>query len=197
MTTAQPITYPRDWKVTCAALSMLAAGILHMLIIPHHWEHAPAHGLAMGVIGVLEVLWAIAYWLRPSRLLAQLGILLAVSMIALWVFTRIVPAPFTNEAEEVDFSGVLTKIMEAVSAVALVAVVLGTAPEAGAGRSAWRSIVSLLVVSILLAAGIYGIARLAQPFLPQLGPPPMDQMDMGNQEQPGCNPVTSKSCFDL
>ena len=182
MAIAQPKTYQRDWKAKSAALLMLVAGIIHFIIIPHHWEHAPAHGIAMGVTGVLEVIWAIAYWLRPSRILAQIGVILAVSMIALWAITRIAPAPFTNEAEEVDISGVLTKILEAISAAALLAVVLNAAPEAGAGWSAWRSVVSVLVISVLLAAGVYEVARAAQPLFPQLSPSAIEHMEMDEHE---------------
>jgi hypothetical protein len=37
-------------------------------------------------------------------MLAQIG----VSLIVMWAITRITPAPFTNEVEEVDLSGVFT-----------------------------------------------------------------------------------------
>jgi hypothetical protein len=147
---------------------MLVAGMIHFIVIPHHWEHAPAHVIAMGVIGVLEVIWAILYWLRPSRLLAQVGVILAVSLIALWAITRIAPAPFTNEAEEVDFSGVFTKTLEAISDAALPAVVVSAAPEVGADRAARRT-----VISVLLAAGVYEVARATQSLFPQ---PVMEKM---------------------
>jgi len=177
MAIAQPKTYQRDWKAKSAALLMLVAGIIHFIIIPHHWEHAPAHGIAMGVTGVLEVIWAIAYWLRPSRILAQIGVILAVSMIALWAITRIAPAPFTNEAEEVDFSGVFTKVLEAISAAVLLAIVVKVAPAVGAGWAARRAVITVLLISVLLAVGIYEVARAAQPLFPQLSPPAMNHMD--------------------
>jgi len=177
MAIAQPKTYQRDWKATGAALLMLVAGIIHFIIIPHHWEHAPAHGIAMGVIGVLEVIWAIVYWLRPSRMLAQIGVILGVSLIALWAITRIAPAPFTNEAEEVDFSGVFTKVLEAISAAALLAIVVKVAPAVGAGWAARRAVITILLISVLLAVGIYEVARAAQPLFPQLSPPAMNHMD--------------------
>ena len=92
MTIAQSKVFPRARLITVPVMLMLAAGIIHFVVVPHHYEHAPAHGIALGVIGGLEVIWAAAYWLRPSRRLAQAGVLLAVSMIVLWGITRVAPA---------------------------------------------------------------------------------------------------------
>ena len=177
MNIAHSKTYPRSWTVNGAALLMLAAGVIHFIIIPHHWGHAPAHGIAMGVIGLLEVIWAFVYWSRPSRRVAQIGVILAVSFISLWVITRIAPAPYTNEAEEVDFSGILTQVLEAISAIILLAVAARTVPEAGGRRTTWRIILAVLLISVMLGAGVYEAARLTQPLFPQLSPSSMEHMD--------------------
>jgi hypothetical protein len=87
-------------------------------------------------------------------MLAQIGVILAVSLIALWAITSITPAPFTNEVEEVDFSGVFTKILETISAAALLAVVVSATLEVGVSRAAWRTVTIVLLISVLLAAGV-------------------------------------------
>ena len=171
MSNPQAAPYQRDWKASAAVFLMLAAGIIHLIIIPHHMEHAPAHGIALGVFGVFEIAWAVVYWLKPSRKLAQLGSILAISLIALWVITRFAPAPFTNEAEEIDFAGVISKIMEGISAILLLAVVVSTPPETGSDRTRGQTILYVLILSILLAIGIYEAAFIAQALFPQLGPP--------------------------
>lgn len=110
-------------------------------------------------------------------MLAQVGAILAISLITLWVITRFAPAPFTNEAEEIDFSGVVTKILEAFSAAALLTVVVSAIPIDGAGRSGLKTIVTVVLISLLLTVGVYEAARAAQPLFPQLGPPAMEPMD--------------------
>jgi len=52
-------------------------------------------------------------------MLAQTGVILSVSLIALWAISRKTLAPFTNEVEGVDFSGRFTKILETSGAAAL------------------------------------------------------------------------------
>jgi len=171
MTIAQSKVFSRARLITVPVMLMLAAGIIHFVVVPHHYEHAPAHGIALGVIGGLEVIWAAAYWLRPSRRLAQAGVLLAVSMIVLWGITRVAPAPFTNAPEEVDLAGVASKLLEGISA----AVLLGGLVRAGdkeEARPAVRStIAGFLLASVMLGAVVYTAARVSQPLFPGLVSP--------------------------
>ena len=60
-----------------AAAAIGAAGIIHFIVAPEHWEHAPAHGLFFIVVGVIELVWAVAIVWRPTLRLMQTGALLA------------------------------------------------------------------------------------------------------------------------
>lgn len=169
----------QDWKGTAAVVLMLIAGIVHFIIIPQQMEHALAHGIAMGIIGVLEVLWAIIYRYKPSRVMAQIGAVLAISMIILWAITRVAPAPFTNQPEEIDFAGVASKILEALSAVALLVIVVGSAHSGSPQRQpAHVTILTILLVSVVLTVAGYELSRASQPLFPQLGTPEMQNMNM-------------------
>ena len=49
-----PAGYARPAWVAAAAVSMVAAGLIHLAIAPLHWGHAPAHGLFFAVSGLAE-----------------------------------------------------------------------------------------------------------------------------------------------
>ncbi len=151
-----------------AAVLMLAAGVLHLLVIPQHWDHAPAHGIFLGVAGVVQILWAAIFWFRSSGRLATAGILLSLSLISLWVITRFLPAPFTGAPEEVDLVGVLIKVLEAASALVLALLITRLA---GPGRSSerfWQTAVATVVLAVVLSVGMYEVARAAEPLFPGL-----------------------------
>jgi hypothetical protein len=123
------------------------------------------------------VAWAVIFWRKPTRWWARVGVLLAVGFISLWVVTRIAPAPYTNEPEEVDTAGIVTKIMEGITAGLLMGTATQIATHTGSRFSAWTSFGLLLVCGILAGLLIYGLARATQPLFPQLGPPPMEPME--------------------
>jgi len=151
---------PFDTLRLTAALSMLGAGLMHLMIVPEHVEHAPAHGWFFAVAGVVQIAWSAVGWRRTRRAVDVLGLVLAGSLILLWVVTRIYPAPFSSGPEEVDGAGLISKGLEAVTFVALAAVLA----REGDRRSA--AIGSLLAV--LATIGLYAGGRLAGPAFPAL-----------------------------
>ncbi|MEO1368792.1 MAG: hypothetical protein AAFX50_16575, partial [Acidobacteriota bacterium] len=49
----------RGLRPSVAVLALAVAGAVHLQIAPVHYDHAPAHGLFFGGLGVAQVLWAI------------------------------------------------------------------------------------------------------------------------------------------
>jgi hypothetical protein len=39
------------------ALLIGLAGLIHLVITPQHWAHAPAHGILFVIVGVVELIW--------------------------------------------------------------------------------------------------------------------------------------------
>jgi hypothetical protein len=63
MNRQQDSTYP---FVISATLLMLVAGVIHLIIAPIHYEHAPAHDLFFAVAGMVQVVLGLLIWRRPS-----------------------------------------------------------------------------------------------------------------------------------
>jgi hypothetical protein len=153
---------------SAAAIAIGIAGLVHILIAPAHWQHAQAHGIFFLGAGIIEVAWAIAYIRKPSRRLTYFGIGVASMLLALWLITRALPAPFGHGHEVVDGWAVVCKLSELVGILALGILAYQTV-EAGTGmRASVRALV--LAVAIGLGAGLltYAVARAAEPLLPGL-----------------------------
>jgi hypothetical protein len=158
----------RIWIARGAAILLFLAGVIHLAIIPHHWEHAPAHGIFMGVIGVVEIIWAVAFWLKPTIRLAQVGVIISIVCITLWAITRILPAPFGHGPEEVDVSGIITKILEGITALLLISGIIQALPFRKNGYRALQIVISVLLLAVFLGLGVYEVARASEPLFPSL-----------------------------
>ncbi len=161
----------RSALIAGASGFMIAAGLIHLAIAPLHWRHAPAHGLFFAASGVAEVVWGIAFWLRPSAALYRLGVVMAGAMIALWGITRVFPAPFGDEPGETDITGLASKLSEGLSLVALVAVTVSGAISKELRLAAWRTAGKSAITSLMVGGLVYLLAMLAVPLFPNLEEP--------------------------
>lgn len=151
-----------------AVVAMGFAGLVHILIAPAHWQHAPGHGLFFLLVGVVEIVWAAAFVRQPSLRLTLIGIGLAVMLIVLWLLARALPAPFGHGPEGIDTWGVVCKLSELVGALALV-VLVAQAIGTGTDKARVVRVVTLAVVAGLLLGGTtYVVARAAEPYFPSL-----------------------------
>jgi hypothetical protein len=139
---------------------MAGAGLMHLLILPEHFEHAPAHGWFFAAAGVVQIAWAAVGWRRGRAWLDLLGLALAAGLILLWAITRVLPAPFAEHPEAIDGSGIISKAL-----------------EAGAFLALWSSLrqearVHLLLpgtaTAVVAALVLYAGGRIAGPYLPSL-----------------------------
>jgi len=160
VSSTSPRVLPLDPLRLTAALCMLGAGLMHLMIVPDHAEHAPAHAWFFAVSGILQIAWGAVGWRRTRPALDLVGMVLAGSLILLWFVTRIYPAPFSTHPEEVDGAGVISKVLEAGVVVALAVAV------AREGGRRWAA--AGVFLSMVAAAGLYAGGRLAEPWLPSL-----------------------------
>jgi hypothetical protein len=94
-----------------AAVLSLAAGAIHFAFAPTHWADRASHGAFFLGVGALQVGWAVAVLVRPSRRLALAGVL-QLAVVTVWVASRTVGAPGTNGTEAVGFPDALASAFE-------------------------------------------------------------------------------------
>lgn len=148
------------------------AGIIHIWIVPQHWEHAPAHGLLFLMVGIVQILWGIAIWREPSTRLYYVGVLMAGWLIVLYAITRWLPAPFGHGGPEaIDTIGLVCKLCEVLGMFSLVVLIFqGLVLKAGR-FIAWRAVAVILLLSFISGFATYGVALAAEPVFPQLSSP--------------------------
>jgi len=158
----------QNFNPKLAAAAMIIAGVIHLWIVPHHWEHAQAHGMLMAFAGLVEIGWGILYFIKPTSSLRIAGILIAIGLISLWVITRFLPAPFTNSPEEVDLAGIATKSLEEFSSIILILGVIRASPEQKTTSRTWQSVISVVLLALFMCLAVYEVARASEPLLPGL-----------------------------
>ncbi len=171
MNTIQPksthaLTLDRRW-VFMSGLMIFLAGIVHLVVAPDHFDHAPAHALFFVVSGIVEIIWGLAFWRKPTKDMLVFGLLIAVSLIALWAITRVLPAPYTGVPEEIDLGGIIDKLLE-VAGVIFLSLAALHGPES---RRAGLFVMETVLIAVILGAVLYLAGLLSQPLFPFLRAP--------------------------
>jgi len=146
--------------VNILTLSMLAAALIHLWIIPLHWAHAAAHGLLFLILGVLQVAWSFIFVKDPSVRIAKWGVYVAGGSITLWALTRLFPAPFGHGVEEITPIGSITKIIELSIIFFLLVWLRKKIPT--------KKITKALALSVALGFFVYIGAKASEPLFPFL-----------------------------
>lgn len=151
-----------------ASVAIGAAGIIHILLSPQHYAHAPAHGAFFMVAGIAELAWAFTFIKQPTKQVYYAGLVLAGGLIVLWVITRLIPAPFHDNPESIDVGGIVCKISELIGLGALL-MVAAQGGILGLGKQTFARLFGVALL-LSLAAGIvsYGAGRAAEPLFPSL-----------------------------
>ena len=146
------------------------AGVVHLIITPAHFSHAPAHGILFGLIGIGQIAWAVAFLqFAFSVRLYWAGLTLSGGVVVLWSLTQIVSVPFALEAEPIDWAALLSKVSELIGFIALLALagkgqIIGFTKCSGA-----RFVGKALLVVLISGTGLWGLGHLAEMILPGLG----------------------------
>lgn len=83
-----------------AAIASIGAAVIHVAVLPSHWQVWLPAGLFFASVAVFQVIWALAAWTRPSGLLLAAGILVNGACVTLWVWSRTTGVPFGPHAGE-------------------------------------------------------------------------------------------------
>lgn len=149
----------------------MLAGIIHLWVIPDHWAHAPAHGLFFLLVGIIQIVWGIAVWRRPSTRLYYIGVIMAGWLIVLYGITRWLPAPFDHGPEAIRTIDVACKLCEGLAMISLAVLIFQGLLLSSGRMIAQRVTILIVVLSIIAGFFTYGIARAAEPIFPSLSAP--------------------------
>ncbi len=146
------------------------AGVVHLIITPAHFSHAPAHGILFGLMGISQIAWAVAFWkLTSSIRLYWIGLALSGGVIVLWGLTQLVSVPFALEAEPIDWAVFLSKGCELIGFIALITLAGIRQINVITKQSSPKLIGVALLVALITGIGFWGMGHIAEKFLPSLG----------------------------
>jgi len=154
-----------------SAVMSILAGIIHLVLVPRHIEHAPAHGLFFLVVGLAQMIWGIMAWRQPAFRLYYIGAVMAGWLIFLYGVTRWLPAPFSHGPEAIETIDIVCKLCEGIGMISLLILIFQGLVFHASRFTAWRTISAILLISFLAAFVTYGVARAAEPILPWLAGP--------------------------
>ncbi len=102
--------------VLLAAFASIGAGVVHVAVVPNHWQEWPLSGVFFAGLAAFQLIWAavVIRWPRPTIL--GIGLIANLGAMTLWVVSRVWGVPFGPHAdvpEAVGVPGVLTMMLEA------------------------------------------------------------------------------------
>ncbi len=150
MSMSQATDRPKGVLYTMAALSLLA-GLIHLWVMPEHFQEWWGYGTFFLVAAVAQVVYVPLLLRWPNQIVLLLGITGNSAIVLLYLLTRVVGIPlFGPEAGEVEGVGVIdvcATSSEAAIVVALGALLLRLARE--------RATLIGLVLSATLLVGAH------------------------------------------
>jgi hypothetical protein len=81
-----------------AAIASVGAAVIHLAVMPSHWQYWLPAGLFFAVIAVFQVAWALAAWARPGAPLLGIGVAVNGACVVLWAWSRTTGLPFGPHA---------------------------------------------------------------------------------------------------
>jgi hypothetical protein len=107
-------TVGRYLRWLLAALS-LGAGVIHFAVSGEHYELSWAHGLFFAAAAWLQLSWAVAVVLRPTRRILTAGVILNAGILGVWAVSRVWGVPIGPDAwtpESIGWSDALSSVCE-------------------------------------------------------------------------------------
>jgi len=138
-------------------IAMFVAGGVHLWIAPEHYAHAPAHGIAMAIIGLLQVGWAIKYTRLTTAGGMLTGVILSGGVIVLWACAHWIGLPFSGHAHSIDWSTIVTLIAELFALAALLYFGNRAAPIVWRNIELGRGRISLLGTAIVAGVLVWSM----------------------------------------
>jgi hypothetical protein len=116
MTQARGIVSRHTVVLTCVAILSMAAAVIHFAAAGPHFREYWVFGVFMLVAGWLQLLWAAAVIVRPSRVLLWAGMAVNITIISVYIVTRTtgdLVGPTPRVPEPAGFGDLLCTALEA------------------------------------------------------------------------------------
>jgi hypothetical protein len=168
-------TVGRYLRWLLAALS-LGAGVIHFAVSGEHYELSWAHGTFFAVVAWLQLSWAVAVVVRPTRWLLAAGALLNAGILGVWAVSRVWGVPIGPDAwtpESIGWADALSSVCE----LGIVALALAVLVRPEVAQHKLRPAIAVPVVGIA-GLGVAVISSLA--FTPALATSHDDHARAGN-----------------
>lgn len=161
-TTIDPTTGPRPdqplpalaARGLLASLS-LAAGVVHLVMVPVHAEHT-TDAVGFAVAGWLQILIAVGLLVRPRRFVLQAAVAVNAVILALWVWSRVTGLPFGGASGVAEDVGLIDGLAALFAAGVVAGAVVLLARPGIADRVSEPLLVvgSLVPVAALIATSV-------------------------------------------
>jgi hypothetical protein len=168
-------TVGRYLRWLLAALS-LGAGVIHFAVSGEHYDLSWTHGTFFAVVAWLQLSWAVAVVVRPTRWLLAAGALLNAGILGVWVVSRVWGVPIGPDAwtpESIGWADALSSVCE----LGIVALALAVLVRPEVAQHKLRPAIAVPVVGIA-GLGVAVISSLA--FTPALATSHDDHAAAGN-----------------
>src|SRR3954468_20989912 len=143
----------------------VGAAVVHFGDAPSPFSEYWLYGLFFVIAGWLQLVWAVAIVLRPSRGLLLAGALLSEAIIAVWVASRTVGVligPNASTKEAIGFPDVLCTVLAGVVAIGAIVLLAQSRPST---RNTHRRRLSRRIVGVaLLAVAVTSVYALTPRF---------------------------------
>jgi hypothetical protein len=168
-------TVGRYLRWLLAALS-LGAGVIHFAVSGEHYDLSWTHGTFFAVVAWLQLSWAVAVVVRPTRWLLAAGALLNAGILGVWAVSRVWGVPIGPDAwtpESIGWADALSSVCE----LGIVALALAVLVRPEVAQHKLRPAIAVPVVGIA-GLGVAVISSLA--FTPALATSHDDHAAAGN-----------------
>lgn len=88
--------------VRLAALASLGAAIVHVAVVPTHWQQWAPSGIFFLSLALFQAVWARMVLVRTTIAALAAGVLVNTGVLALWALSRTAGAPFGPNAGHVE-----------------------------------------------------------------------------------------------
>jgi len=150
-------TVGRYLRWLLAALS-LGTGVIHFAVSGEHYDLSWLHGTFFAVVAWLQLSFAIAVVIRPTRRLLTAGVFLNTGILGVWVMSRVWGAPFGSNPwtpEDVGWADALSSGFELGIVVLALAVLVRPAVAQYELRPAFaRPVVGVAALGVAVIASL-------------------------------------------
>ena len=151
-----PPSHPRRLAdfVAVAAAATAGAGVIHLSVIQEHLEEFWLFGVFFVASGIIQLAWAVAILVRPSRPLLLVGVVGNALIAAVWLMSRTVGLPLGPEVWTPEEAG---SIDLAATGLQIAAILFVLTVLRAAGRPRRMSLTSFSPLPWVAAAAIAGL----------------------------------------